>query len=128
MQSPFHVEESQPTPLIRALLNSPTQTRLCSSRELKVTPAPTQALPAAGNSSTRSSEAAYAHAADIVLGAYFFAMRSCEITQNTTPGRALNGFIMRLIFRTRSRRVLLAISDPQTYSPPHVLRHYRFLS
>ena len=54
---------------------------------------------------------AYVHTADIVLGAFFFAMRSCEYTKTARPGRTKRVWMGCIIFRTLSRRVL-HLTDP----------------
>jgi hypothetical protein len=54
-----------------------------------------------------------AHVADLVLGAFIFAMRSCECTKLVPTGRVRLGCF---VFRTASRRVLL-------HSDPKLLHH-----
>jgi hypothetical protein len=53
-----------------------------------------------------------AHVADLVLGAFFFAMRSCEYTKLVSIGRTKRVRLGCFVFRTASRRVLLH-SDPK---------------
>jgi hypothetical protein len=42
----------------------------------------------------------YAHTADLVLGAFFFAMRSCEYTKTARPGRTKRIQMGGIVFRT----------------------------
>ncbi len=53
----------------------------------------------------------YTQTADITLGAYFFAMRSCEYTKTARPGRTKRVRLGCIVFRTRTRRVI-DHSDP----------------
>jgi hypothetical protein len=53
--------------------------------------------------------------ADLVVGAFFFAMRSCEYTKTAQPGRTKRVRMGNLTFRTASRRVV-AVTDPQLHS------------
>jgi hypothetical protein len=41
----------------------------------------------------------YDHAADIIIGAFFFAMRSCEYTLTPTPGKTKRVTLGSLLFR-----------------------------
>jgi hypothetical protein len=59
------------------------------------------AKPTAGSASTM------AHIADLVLGAFFFAMRSCEHTKSVPLGRIKQVRMGCFVFRTASRRVHL---------------------
>jgi hypothetical protein len=53
-----------------------------------------------------------AHVADPVLGAFFFAMRSCEHTKSIPTGRTKRVRLGCFVFRTASRRALLHF-DPK---------------
>jgi hypothetical protein len=55
---------------------------------------------------------AHAHTADLILGAFFFAMRSCEYTKTAQKGRTKRARMGCIVFRTGSRRVL-SLSDPK---------------
>jgi hypothetical protein len=57
-----------------------------------------------------------AHVADLALGAFFFAMRSCEHTKSVPIGRTKRVHLGCFVFRTASRRVLL-------HSGPKLLCH-----
>jgi hypothetical protein len=66
-------------------------------------------LLASGRQNRRVS--AYAHTADLILGAFFFAMRSCEYCKTARPGRTKRTRMGCIVFRTLSRRVL-RLDDP----------------
>jgi hypothetical protein len=55
---------------------------------------------------------AYAHAADLICGAFFLAMRSCEYCLTAIPGRAKMITLSRILFCSKSN-TKLAHSDPQ---------------
>jgi hypothetical protein len=112
-QSPFHVEGSaQLLPTVRTLLKAFDNDDPPPQRQKAVTPKLLRKfyqLLASGPKNRRVS--AYAHTADLVLGAFFFAMRSCEYTKTARPGRTKRIRMGGIVFRTRSRRVLL-LTDP----------------
>jgi hypothetical protein len=62
-----------------------------------------------------------AHVADLVLGAFFFAMRSCEYTKSVPIGRTKRVRMGCFVFRTASRRVLL-------HSDPKLLYHAEYVT
>jgi hypothetical protein len=62
--------------------------------------------------STLGEAPTLAHVADLALGAFSFAMRSCECTKSAPIGRTKRVRMGCFVFRTASRRVLLH-SDPQ---------------
>jgi len=47
-----------------------------------------------------------AHAADLILAAFFFAMRSCEYSKTPTPGKTTIVTTTDVIFRDKRRRIL----------------------
>jgi hypothetical protein len=55
---------------------------------------------------------AYAHAADLIIGAFFFAMRSCEYTLTATPGRTKMITLSGVLFRSQSNATI-DHSDPR---------------
>jgi hypothetical protein len=64
-------------------------------------------------SGTRNSgKTAQAHTADLVLGAFFFAMRSCKYTKTAKLDRTKHIRMGWIVFCTRSHCVLL-LSDPE---------------
>jgi hypothetical protein len=62
----------------------------------------------------------YDHAADIILGAFFFAMRSCEYTLTAVPGKTKCVTLGNLIFRNRRKHVIPQ-SDPSLLSKAEFL-------
>ena len=52
------------------------------------------------------------HTADLVVGAYFFAMRACEFCQTEKPGRTRKVTLGDVVFRDKGSRVL-AHEDPK---------------
>ena len=59
-----------------------------------------------------STPSVLAHVGDLVLGAFFFAMRSCEYTKSVPLGRTKRVRMGCFVFRTASRRVL-SHTDPK---------------
>jgi hypothetical protein len=106
--SPVHIEgSSQLLPTVRALLKAFDNADPPPQRQKAITPKLLRQLfkfLAGGPKANRVS--AYAHTADIVLGAFFFAMRSCEYTKTARPGRTKKVRMGCIVFRTLSRRVL----------------------
>jgi hypothetical protein len=68
---------------------------------------------------TRANE--YDHAADIIIGAFFFAMRSCEYTLAPAPGRTKRVTLGNLIFRDRRKKII-------PHSDPSLLTRSEFLT
>jgi hypothetical protein len=116
-RSPVHIEGStQLLPTIRALLKAFDNADPPPNRQKAITPRLLRKffqLLASGKSNKGLT--AQAHTADLVIGAFFFAMRSCEYTKTATPGRTKRIRMGGIVFRTRSRRVLL-LSDPDLLS------------
>jgi hypothetical protein len=112
-QSPIHFEgSSQLLPTIRCLLKAFDNADPPPKRQKAITPKLLRyffKLLASGPKNKRFS--AYAHTADLTLGSFFFAMRSCEYTKTAQPGRTKKTQMGCIIFRTMSRRVL-KLSDP----------------
>jgi hypothetical protein len=112
-QSPFHVEGStQLLPTVCTLLKAFDNDDPPPQHQKAVTPKLLQKfyqLLASGPQNRRVS--AYAHIANLVLGAFFFAMHSCKYTKTAWRGRTKGIRMGGIIFRTWSRRVLL-LTDP----------------
>jgi hypothetical protein len=122
-QSPFHLEgSSQLLPTIRTLLKAFDNSDPPPERQKAITPKFLRqffkflsAEPTAGSASTM------AHIADLVLGAFFFAMRSCEHTKSVPLGQTKRVRMGCFVFRTASRRVLL-------HRDPKLLHHAHFVT
>jgi hypothetical protein len=116
-RSPIHLEgSSQLLPSVRALLKAYDNADPPPRRQKAITPKFLRKfykLLAGGAIGSQNS--AHAHTADITLGAYFFAMRSCEYTKTNRPGRTKRVRLGCIVFRTASRRVL-AHTDPDLIS------------
>jgi hypothetical protein len=86
-QSPFHVKEStQLLPTVRTLLKAFDNTDPPPQHQKAITPkllCKFYQLLASGTKNRCVS--AYAHMADLVLGSFFFAMRSCKYTKTVQP-------------------------------------------
>jgi hypothetical protein len=54
---------------------------------------------------------AYAHTANLLLGMFFFAMRSCEYTKTARPGHTKRTRMGCIVFQTKSC-CILKLSDP----------------
>ena len=61
------------------------------------------------------------HAVDLIVGAFFFAMRSCEYVHTPTPGRTKIARLRCLIFRDRNRKTL-------PHNHPSLLRRSKFIT
>jgi hypothetical protein len=112
-RSPVHLEGSpQLLPTIRALLKAFDNTDPPPDRQKAITPKFLrkffQFLSTERVNGTHNS---LAHIADLVLGAFFFAMRSCEYTKSVPVGKTKRVRMGCFVFRTASRRVLL-LTDP----------------
>jgi hypothetical protein len=60
---------------------------------------------------TKARANVYEHAVDLIIGAYFFAMRPCEFVKTPRPGRTKRAKLGTLIFRDRSKGIV-SHSDP----------------
>jgi hypothetical protein len=109
--SPFHLEGStRVLPSIRCLFQSFNSVDPPSNRQRAVTPKLLRKLFEFANTGHQSPT--YAHAADIICGAFFFAMRSCEYCLTATPGRTKMITLSGILFRSSSNKKL-AHSDPR---------------
>jgi hypothetical protein len=114
-RSPLHVEgSSQLLSAIRALLKAFENNDPPPSRQKAITPKCLRAVHAfLSTSMSKTGDAStLAHVANLVLGAFFSAMRSCEHTKSVPMGRTKRVRLGCFVFRTVSRRVLLH-SDPK---------------
>jgi hypothetical protein len=120
LQSPFHIEgSSQLLPTVRTLLKAFVNTDPPPNRQKAITPKLLKQLFKLLTHDTNSSRPpAYAHTADLVLGAYFYAMRSCEYTKTPTPGKTKRVSMGCLVFRTKSRQAL-KLTDPDLLTLGH---------
>jgi hypothetical protein len=116
-RSPVHVEGgAKLLPTITALLKAFDNADPPPQRQKAVTPKLLRKFFKMLASNTKNTgTSAQAHTADLVLGAFFFAMRSCEYTKTARPGRTKRVSMGCIVFRTRSRRVL-QLSDPDLLS------------
>jgi hypothetical protein len=114
-QSPVHIQDGTKLwPTLRALLKAFDNVDPPPLRQKAITPRLLRRLFQLSHCrKIRANE--YDHAADIVIGAFFFAMRSCEYTLTPTPGRTKRVTLGNLIFRDL-RKTILAHSDPSLLS------------
>jgi hypothetical protein len=112
-QSPLHIEgSSQLLPTVRALLKAFDNADPPPQRQKAITPKLLRKFfKLLGSGTKNKARTAQAHTADLVLGAFFFAMRSREYIKTARPGRTKRVRKGCLVFRTKSRRVLLH-TDP----------------
>jgi hypothetical protein len=118
--SPIHFEgSSQLLPIIWALLKAIDKTDPPPDRQKAITP---KFLPKffqfLNAETSRSGKASTLpqHSVDLVLGAFFFAMRPCECTKSAPVGKTKAVSMRCFIFRAASRRVLL-------HTDPKLLHH-----
>jgi hypothetical protein len=91
--------------MIRSLLKAFDNVDPATNRQKAVTPKFLQALHHYAHTAFADSSP-YRHASDILIGAYFFAMRSCEHSKTTSPGKTLILVVKYVIFRSRRRRLI----------------------
>jgi hypothetical protein len=109
--SPFHVEGStRVLPSIRSLFQSFNAVDPPPKRQRAITPKLLRQLYQFANTGHQSPT--HAHAVDIICGAFFFAMRSCEYCLTATPGRTRMITLSGILFRSKSNRKL-DHSDPR---------------
>jgi hypothetical protein len=107
-KAPFTVKgSSQLLPTVRSLLKAFDNADPPLRRQKTITPKFLRKFHQllAGNAGSLQHPA-YAQTADITLGAYFFAMRSCEYTKTKRPGRTKRVRLGCIIFRARDRSVI----------------------
>jgi hypothetical protein len=110
-QSPVHIPDGTKLwPTLRALLTAFDNVDPPPSRQKAITPRLLRRLfQLSHRRQIRANE--YDHAADIIIGAFFFAMRSCEYTLTPSPGRTKRVTLGSLIFRDL-RKQIINQSDP----------------
>jgi hypothetical protein len=98
-------------PSVRALLRAFDKVDQPQNRQRAVTPKFLKAL-LAYCQATYARESIQCHPADLIMVAFFFAMRTCEYTRTARPGRTKVAVVKYVIFRDRIRRVL-SHRDPE---------------
>ena len=100
-QSPFHIAgSSHLRPSIKALLRAFKNVDPPEKRQKAVTPLLLRKLYASG----RSKDDPHAVVADLVIGAFFFAMRSCEFSKTPRAGRTKCITLGDIVFRDSRKR------------------------
>jgi hypothetical protein len=111
-RSPLHVNGSTKLlPSVRAFLRAFDNVDPLQNRQRAVTPKFLKAL-LAYCQATYARDSIQCHAADLMVAAFFFAMRACEYTRTARPGHTKIAVIKYVIFRDRTRRVL-SHRDPE---------------
>jgi hypothetical protein len=120
-QSPVHVKDgSKLWPTLRALLKAFDNVDPPPLRQKAITPRLLRRLfQLSHKRRLRANE--YDHAADLIIGAFFFAMRSCEYTLTAIPGRTKRVTLGNLIFRDAQKHVI-------THSDPSLLSKAEFIT
>jgi hypothetical protein len=115
--SPLHLKgSSQLLPTVRSLLKAFDNADPPPRHQKAITPKFLQKFYRLLAGKARSAQhPAYAQTANITLGAYFFAMRSCEYTKTKQPGCIKRVGLGCIIFCTRHCRVIQH-SDPNLLS------------
>jgi hypothetical protein len=110
-RSPLHVKDgTQLLPSLRALLRAYDNVDPPPNRQKAVTPKLLRCLWSFAR--TRNIRASlYEHAVDLLIGAYFFAMRPCEFVKTPRPGKTKRAKLSTLIFRD-SKKQILAHTNP----------------
>lgn len=99
-------------PPIRALLRAYSNADPPVNRQRAITPRLLRTLFAAcGGHDPTLRDTLHTHTADLIIGAFFFAMRSCEYLSTDTPGRTKIVVCKHIIFRDCQRRYV-SHSDP----------------
>jgi hypothetical protein len=123
-RSPLYVEgSSELLPAIRALLKAFDNNDPPPNRQKAITPKFLRTFHTFLSTATSKTGDAstLAHVADLVRGAFFFAMRSCECTKSVPIGRTKRVRLGCFVFRTASRRALL-------HSDPKLLYHAEYVT
>jgi hypothetical protein len=117
-QSPMHIQGSTqllPT-TVRALLKALNNADLPAQCQKAITPKLLRKFFKLLASGTQNSgTTAQAHTADLVLGVFFFTVRSCKYTRTAKLGRTKHIRMGCIVFRTHSHRVL-SLLDPELLS------------
>lgn len=119
--SPVHLANSSLLcPTIRSLLRAFDNNDPPPNRQKAITPRLLRRLySASGAFNPLLRDCAPAVVADLLIGAWFFAMRSCEFTHTPTPGRTKIINLAGIIFRDSSRRII-SHADPKLLSAEFV--------
>jgi hypothetical protein len=111
-RSPLHVKGSTKLlPSVRALLRAFDNVDPPQNRQRAVTFKFLKAL-LAYCQATYARDSLQCRTADLIVAAFFFAMRACEYTGTARPGRTKVAIIKYVIFRDRTRKVL-SHRDPE---------------
>jgi hypothetical protein len=117
-RSPLHVKDStQLLPSLRALLRAYDNVDPPPNRQKAVTPKLLRCLwTFAWTRHIRAN--LYEHTVDLLIGAYFFAMRPCEFVKTPRPGKTKRAKLGTLVFRDSRKRILLH-ADPYSSRRPN---------
>jgi hypothetical protein len=103
--SPLHLEDRvRMLPSIRALLRAFNNISPPEARQKAVTPKLLCRLWRFSAASTRAD--LYDHAVDLVIGAFFFAMRPCEFVKTPLQGRTRIAQLRCIVFQDRRKNVI----------------------
>jgi hypothetical protein len=106
-ESPLHLAGgSQLLPSLKALFRAYDNLDPPPKRQKAITPRFIRALHKLGSASTVLRANAYDHAVDLIIGAFFFAMRSCKYCIPTTPGHTKTICLRHLRIRDKQLREL----------------------
>jgi hypothetical protein len=109
-----HLEgSSQLLPTVRALLEAFHNADLPPQQQKAITPKflhKFYQLLVGGPISTQNL--GHTHTTNITLGAFFFAMHSCEFTKTSWPGHSKRVRLGCIMFQTQARIVVLAHTNP----------------
>ena len=104
-------------PVIRRLFQSFANLDPPTSRYKAVTP---KLLKAIFRMYRDQPDSMFAHTADLLCGAFFFAMRGCEYVRTPVPGRTRRIILANVVFRDEHRRVI-PHSHPELISRAYVV-------
>ena len=113
--SPFHLQNgvndsgSMMHPNVKALLKGFESLDLPPARQKAVTPALLRDLYSLAQTMTAGGSQ---HTADLILGAYFFAMRACEFCETERPGKTKKLTLRNVTFRDTNSQLVLN-TDPE---------------
>lgn len=119
--SPLHVKGSEKfLPTISSLLRALDNMSPPPKRQKAITPKLLRKLWLFSTKST-SGTSVYDHAVDLIIGAFFFAMRPCEFVSTPRPGKTKILRLRTITFRDRRKRIL-------SHTHPHLLRLAHFVT
>ena len=118
--SPLHDQSgTQFLPSIKALFRAMDNISPPEQRQKAITPKLLRRLWSL--SSKRLQANAYDHAVDLIIGAFFFAMRPCEFVKTPRPGKTKIMRLRTIVFRDKDKRII-------SHTDKHLIQRTEFVT